>query len=299
MATVLGMSDRVIEVNALSVRHALARAFVGGEPDDHAWRGRVAGGPEITVDVRPRDDGLPYVHAGAEVLEVGPLDARVARTLLIENGELVLGRFAHDGSKVCVEHAILAGSTMAAVEVKASVWSVGWAAGAFAPRLRALLADATPPPAPVLPAALRRDAADHVTITEKRVGKFLEQRFGGFQQHPDWGFHGPFGSARVFVDVLPVLDDSTAVRASSPVVSNVDLVDELALELLERSSREPFGTFLYASGRREVWFQHAVLGDDLDMVEFEAAIEVVATTADGSDDALVERFGGLRYADLG
>jgi len=48
-----------------------------------------------------------------------------------------------------------------------------------------------------------------------------------------------------------------------------------------------------------VWLQHAILGDDLDRVELETAIDAVAETADGCDDALAGEFGGLRYADLG
>ena len=103
----------------------------------------------------------------------------------------------------------------------------------------------------------------------------------------------------MFVDVLPVLEDSTAVRASSPVISDVELSDELALELMRLSAAQPFGGYAYIPSRREVWFQHAILGDDLDRVELESAIEVVAETADSQDDMLAERFGGRRYADLG
>lgn len=292
------MDERVIEVNALSVRHALANAFVASEPGDHVWRGEIGiKGPVVTVDVR-ETDGAPYVHARADVLEVAELTAAVARTLLIENGELVLGRFAHSDGAVRIEHAIMAGSTMATVEVQASVWCVGWGASAFGPRLKALLSEGTPPPPPPTPAARRRDAAYHVDFTTRRVQKFLEDHYGGFEHHPDWGFHGPFGSARVFVDVLPVLDDSTAVRASSPVLSDIDLSDALALRLLPLETSTPFGSFVYVPARREVWFQHVVLGDDLDLTEFEQAIDVVAHSADDQDDPLQAEFGGKRYADL-
>jgi hypothetical protein len=287
------VDDRQIEVNAIEVRRALARSFNGGEAPDHAWRGDVGvGDAVVTVDVRTAEDGRPYVQVSAPVVEGEHLDGRLARLL-------VMGRFAHGGAGVRVEHAILAGVTMAAVEVQASVWTIGWAAGAFAPRLNALLREATPPPpAPQTPAALRRDAAEHVTITDRRIKRFLDERFGGFDHDPAWGYHGGFGSARVFVDVLPVLEDSTAVRASSPVLSDVELSDELALELLRLASERPFGSYSYVPSRREVWFQHAILGDDLDRVELESAIEVVADTADGEDDALAQRFGGRRYADL-
>ncbi len=295
------MDDRQIEVNATEVRRALARTFSGGVDGDHAWRGSVGiGDTGVVVDVRTAADGRPYVHVGSTVTTAeGPAE-RVARLLVIENGELILGRFSQRGRRVLVEHAILAGATMAAVEVQASVWLIGWAADAFAPRLEGLLRDATPPPpAPMAPAALRRDAASHLEMTDKRVKRFLDERFGGFDHDPAWGYHGGFGSARVFVDVVPVLESSTAVRASSPVLSDVDLSDELAVELLTLTDQRPFGAYSYVPSRREVWFDHAILGDDLDRVELEAAIEVVSEAADGDDDMLAGRFGGARYADLG
>ena len=294
------VEDHLIEVNEIEVRRALARSFTGHDPGGHTWRGEIEiGGAEVTVDVQTTNGGEPYVVVAAPSIEHPELDGRLARTLLIENAELVLGRFTHADGHVHVEHAILAGTTMAAVEVQASVWAVAWAADAFSHRLEALLREATPTPAaPKTPAALLRDAEAHVVMTDHRVKLFLDERFGGFDHDPDWGYHGGFGSARVFVDVLPVPDDSTAVRASSPVLSDIDLTDDLALELMRLAAESPFGCYSYQPARREVWFEHVILGDDLDRPELEAAIQVVADTADGEDDALAGRFGGRRYADL-
>jgi len=250
----------------MAVRRALARSFTGIDPESHAWRGGVGtGDATVEVDVCSTADGNPYVAVAADVLAVDEVGDRLARVLVIENSELVLGRFAHDGARIRVEHAILAGTTMAAVEVQSTVWTVGWAASAFRPRLEAMLRDATPlPPAPTTPAGLRRDAADHLAITDRRVKRFLDERYGSFEHDPAWGYHGGFGSARVFIDVLPVLEESTAVRLSSPVLSDVDLSTDLALELVRLTEEQPFGRYSYAPARREVWFEHAVLGDDLD-----------------------------------
>jgi hypothetical protein len=293
--------DGHIEVNAMAVRHALARSFTGIDPQEHAWRGTTGvGDTVVTVDVEPAQDGNIHVHVWAPATESGGLDGRVARVLACENADLVLGRFSHRDDAIVVEHTILAGTTMDAIEVQSSVWTVGWAAASYAPRLRALLTEAVPvPPAPQTPAARLRDAADHVEMTTRRVRRYLDDRFGGFQHDPDWGFHGAFGSARVFVDVLPVLDDSTAVRSSAPVLSDIDLSDGLAVRVAELTAQTPFGAFAHLGGRRELWFQHGILGDDLDVVELEAAIGIVAGVADGWDDRLAEEFGGLRYADLG
>jgi type III secretion system-like peptide-binding chaperone len=295
------VADRHIDVNAMAVRHALARSFTGVDPQTHAWRGTTGvGATVVTVDVEPGEDGQVLVHVWAPALEAGALDARIARVLVCENAELVLGRFRHRDDAILVEHTILAGTTMDPVEVQSSVWAVGWAAATWAPRLHALLAEAVPvPPAPQTPAARLRDAADHVEMTTRRVRRYLDERHGGFQHHPDWGFHGAFGSARVFVDVLPVLDDSTAVRSSAPVLSDIDLGDGLALRVVQLTAETRFGAFMHIPERRELWFQHAILGDDLDEVELDAAIGIVADVADGWDDALAAEFGGKRYADLG
>jgi hypothetical protein len=266
-----GMSDVQIDVTALEVRRALARSFLGdADPGSHAWRGGVGvGDAVVAVDVEPRDGGGTIVHARARSIECDAEPARLARVLASENAELVLGRFAVGGGAVDVEHAILAGTTMDAVEVQASVWAVGWAAASFGPRLRALVTEAVPvPPPPQTPAARLRDAEDHVDLTTRRVRQHLDARYGGFEHHPDWGFHGAFGSARVFVEVFPVLDDSTAVRVSSPVLSQVAMSDGLALRLLSLAAETPFGA------------------------------DTVAAIADGCDDTLANEFGGLRYADL-
>ena len=290
-----------IEVNAMAVRHALARTFTGVDPQGHAWRGTTGTGDSVvTVDVEATANDIVHVHVWAPAVSTGPLTAPVARVLAGENGELVLGRFAHRGEELVVDHTILAGTTKDPVEVQSSVWAVGWAASAYVPRLRALLTEAVPvPPAPQTPAARLRDAGDHVEMTTRRVRRYLEEKHGGFEHDPDWGFHGAFGSARVFVDVLPVLDDSTAVRASAPVLSDIDLSDGLALRVAEIAAETPFGAFAHLGGRRELWFQHAILGDDLDIVELEEAIDIVSGIADGWDDRLAGEFGGLRYADLG
>jgi hypothetical protein len=295
------VADGHIEVNAMAVRHALARTFTGADPQGHAWRGTTGvGATVVTVDVEPGDGAEVLVHVWAPALAAGPLDARIARVIVCENAELVLGRFRHGDDAIVVEHTILAGTTMDPVEVQSSVWTVGWAAASWAPRLHALLSDAVPvPPAPQTPAARLRDAADHVEMTTRRVRRYLDDRHGGFQHDPDWGFHGAFGSARVFVDVLPVLDDSTAVRASAPVLSDVDLGDGLAVRATELTAGTRFGAFMHLPERRELWFQHAILGDDLDEVELDAAIDAVAAIADDWDDRLAAEFGGKRYADLG
>ena len=51
------------------------------------------------------------------------------------------------------------------------------------------------------------------------------------------------------------------------------------------------------SGTCFAFYDHALLGDNLDPAELANAVVNVALTADGLDDEVVERFGGKRYSD--
>ena len=66
----------------------------------------------------------------------------------------------------------------------------------------------------------------------------------------------------------------------------------------DTAAASPFGRFAYATDRAELWVEHAVLGDDLDPIELETAIDAVAALSDGEDDRLQAAHGGRRYADL-
>jgi len=68
----MSMPDRHIEVNAMAVRHALARSFIGVEPEGHAWRGTTGVGDSVvTVDVEPTAAGDMHVHVWAPAIESG------------------------------------------------------------------------------------------------------------------------------------------------------------------------------------------------------------------------------------
>ena len=88
------------------------------------------------------------------------------------------------------------------------------------------------------------------------------------------------------------------MRVASPVLSQVELGDVLALRALAIADGSPLGRFSYLEERSELWFEHTLLGDALDPVELELAVGTVARVADAEDDELAATFGGLRYADL-
>src|SRR5262249_52461688 len=156
-----------------------------------------------------------------------------------------------DGDQVLVEHGILGGHTLEELEVRVAVWAVAWAAGAFGGRVAARLAGQEPVgPPPEPPVSVGRDADTALAWADGWVERVLRQHYGSFEHDPGWGYHGPFGSARVFVSVTPYLEESTAVRVASPVLVDAYLTDALALDAYRLYAERPVGRFSYVPERR-------------------------------------------------
>jgi hypothetical protein len=285
------------------VRLALDRRFTHEQPGEDAWRGRIGPrGTLVRADVVPlAGTSTPLVRLSAPVAEL-PLDGPLARALALEQSELPLGRLTHDGHQVVAVATLLGGATLDVDEPVTAAWAIAGFAADAGPRLQARLEGREPPPVARSQedafAHVPRDAEERLARAEAYVERQLTTSFGGFRRDPGWGYHGPFGSARVFVDVQPFLGESTVVRIASPVLSGVELTDELALRALEIAAGVPFGRFSYLPERRELWFEHTLLGDSLDPDELRLGTSTVADVADGEDDALAARFGCKRYAYL-
>jgi hypothetical protein len=293
------MANERLDGTAGTVRTALEQLFDSIDPGDAAWRGRV--GPafqEVAVTVGLRE-GRPFATARGTVTAAPRLDGTLARAIAREHDGLLFGRFRYDAGDVIVEQAILGGATLALQEMRIAAWSVGWAAGAFQERFdRHLDGDVIGGDQPVPQVAPRRGADERIRSCEERVTRFITARYGKFERDAVWGFHGGFGSTRVFVTVRHTLEVSTAVQVAAPVLIGVDLTDALALDAHAIAEQHPLGRFSYSSERAELWCEHAILGDALDPEELELAMDAVAAIADGSDERLQAAHGGKRYADL-
>ena len=285
---------------AAIVRRALERSFTGLDPGDAVWRGLVGPGlREVVVDVGPFDEDRAAVRMEARAVDAPELDATVARRCCWRTTRSSWGASGSGTGPWCVEQTVLGGHTLHVQEVRISAWAVGWAADAFGDRLAAhaggpargrepaRAADRGPP-------RRRRPRG----LDARAVERFLRQLYGSFEDDPNWGYHGGFGSTRVFCRVQHYLETSTAVIVGSPVLSGVALTDALALDAYAVAEREPFGRFSLSEERGELWFEHAILGDDLDPDELRTAIDTVARVGDAEDDRLKAAHGGRRYADL-
>ena len=293
------MSTPAFPGTVATVRRALERTFVEEDPRDAAWRGRVGTGRvSVRVDVRadPVDPAQPIVVTTAEVLPVPRLNGPLAQAMLLEHDGFVLGRLRQSGSALIAEQTILGGHTLHQDEMTASVWTVGWLAGNEAGRLQLRVAGIDPGEPREPDFEVRRGSEERVAVVRERTARHLASH--AFIDDPVWGLHGPSGSTRVFVSVMHHLERSTAIIVAAPVVVDVDLTDQLALAACTIAGDAPVGRFAYTAERRELWFEQAILGDDLQEVELLHAVGVVAKTADAIDEQLVAAHGGRRYLDL-
>jgi hypothetical protein len=95
-----------------------------------------------------------------------------------------------------------------------------------------------------------------------------------------------FGSITVTVQVLPWHSDDCLVKVYSYLGDeNTQVTAELRDELLRLNATIPFGGFGVTFEGQPV-FSYSLAGANLDLNEFEAAVQMVAKTADEYDEIL-------------
>ncbi len=99
-----------------------------------------------------------------------------------------------------------------------------------------------------------------------------------------------FGSATVYVQVVPWHTEDVLVRVFSYLAENVDPAsEELGEKLLRLNAAAPMGAFSLVFDRT-VMFSCALPGAHLDPQELLGALQTVAVYADQYDDLLKEMF---------
>jgi hypothetical protein len=134
--------------------------------------------------------------------------------------------------------------------------------------------------------------------TYGKVAKWMKELFGeGFQAVPDKPvFIVPHGSAIMQVVVLPWGGDDAVVRGMAWVVQDIELREDLLLHLLRMNSNFRFGGFGLDSDD-DIFFTYSIVGSTADKEEVKALVLAVASTADGEDDKIVAKWGGLTAVD--
>jgi hypothetical protein len=107
------------------------------------------------------------------------------------------------------------------------------------------------------------------------------------------------GSTFVMINVVPWGDDKALVRCCAQLARGVNMVEDLAVDLLHLNSQLRFGAFAYEPNERVVMFLHSILGGEtLNSRELLATLTDVAIIADEYDDQIIEFFGGQTMHDL-
>lgn len=105
------------------------------------------------------------------------------------------------------------------------------------------------------------------------------------------------GSVRMFVRVSELNKDHSLINIFTPLLSEVPVSQEVYRYVAEEGKYK-FGSLVIVpseGGKVTIIYDHTLLGTYLDPQELEMALFLMATTADGLDDALQQKFGGHRF----
>jgi len=134
-----------------------------------------------------------------------------------------------------------------------------------------------------------------------KVREYLDQMSLPSEPSEDGLFWFKYGSTVVMIRLFENEDErgrSTFVRFVSTLLTDVDMSQALIERVLNLNTEVLFGTFLLFPEDRTLAFAATILGDKLDLEEFETALRYVARVSDDYDDVLQELAGGQRAEDL-
>lgn len=138
----------------------------------------------------------------------------------------------------------------------------------------------------------------NVLMVKERVRTILTEEFGTIDVDSDGDFSLRNGSARIFVRVSELGEDSTVVRLFCQLVEGATPSDELFHYVAMEGGNYYFGHLAVAEredGSVGLFFMHRLLGDLLDPEELVGAVIGMLSSADDIDDEVVGRFGGRRF----
>lgn len=138
-----------------------------------------------------------------------------------------------------------------------------------------------------------------VSVTEK-VNRWLAEHGGGYDVGQTGSVSIQYGSARVFVEVVPWADENVLVRIQTLVLIEVPKSPELYEWIAFNAGNYYFGAIYLATSNddpdaADVLMEHNLLGDYIDLDEFLAALGGIASTADELDTELEGKFGGKKF----
>lgn len=124
--------------------------------------------------------------------------------------------------------------------------------------------------------------------THRKIKSFIQELFNDDEViELDNTYSFTFGTVSVNVRVLPWHTEDVLVEVFSYVAEEVELSSSLMEELLRLNATTHFGAFGLTFDNSVV-FTYSLAGANLDLNEFTAAVQTVATVADSYDELLKE-----------
>lgn len=127
--------------------------------------------------------------------------------------------------------------------------------------------------------------------TLKRVKKYMEALFYDYEIAVVYDCHTfTFGTVTVTIEVLPWHSEDVLVKVYSYLGNKegeevIELSQEQKDEFLRLNANIPFGSFGLTFEQQAV-FSYSLAGKNLDLNEFQAAVQMVAKTADEYDEMI-------------
>lgn len=143
------------------------------------------------------------------------------------------------------------------------------------------------------------DAAKTVEDLRSRIEGYLREKKVGFEIRPDGSYKVRHGSTAVLIIPRPWAEKHLLVQLVSAVALNItQITPELTRFLAEENHNLLFGKFSLDPKNNAVWYEHSLLGDNLDPEELFSAIVTIVSTADQYDEKITGMAGGQRVADM-
>ena len=124
-----------------------------------------------------------------------------------------------------------------------------------------------------------------VAATKQKVETYMKDLFHDHEVVKIDDFYTfTFGSITVTVQVLPWHSEDVLIKVYSYLgKDDVELAPELTAELLRLNATIPFGSFGITFEGQAI-FSYSLAGANVDANEFQAAVQMVAKTADDYDE---------------
>jgi hypothetical protein len=140
-----------------------------------------------------------------------------------------------------------------------------------------------------------------VADVKEKVQRIISSKFGSVRLDEDGRIVFPYESAMLFVSIKSFGKDGVRVTFVVPMVKNLRISNELCRWVAIEGQKTLFGSCRLddSNGENDGWvfFEHSILGDDLDESELLNALVLVAAGANDLDNQIYDRFGGELFGE--